>query len=71
MENIETSLIRRALNAGGVLTVNPVMRGKSIFRAGMAWPYEDNEPNISGGLSTSLLGALENLELELKKDAPL
>lgn len=54
-----------ALNAGGRLTVEQVMKGKTIFRAQMDWP---GEKPVRGKIAMSTLDALINLEAALTDD---
>ena len=54
-----------ALNAGGRLTVEQVVKGKTIFRAQMDWP---GEKPVRGKIAMSTLGALINLEAALTDD---
>ena len=57
---------RQALNAGARLTIEPVMKGKSIFRARMEWPHGEN---ICGEIGLGAESALEQLEAALLEDA--
>ena len=54
------------MQAGGMLSVTTAMPGKSIFRARMDWK---GETPIVAEISTSLGGALENLDGYLMEDA--
>ena len=56
----------QALTAGGELRIRQIFPGKSIFRATMAWP---NEQDVTGEISLSGARALENLEQALMEDA--
>lgn len=58
--------IRNAMCAGGMLSVTAPMKGKHIFRARMDWK---GETPVLGEISTSLGGALENLDNYLMEDA--
>jgi hypothetical protein len=69
MNDMDKSWIRMSLNAGGQLSVKNVMPGKSIFRGTMSWPYEEKQADVSGEISTSLSGALDNLNHALQEDA--
>lgn len=62
---MKTMWIKQALNAGGLMKVGQAIPNKSIFRAVMEWP---NEHPVSGKVSTSLEGALENLNEALMED---
>lgn len=62
---MKTTWIEQALNAGGLMKVGQAIPDKSIFRAVMEWP---NEHPISGEVSTSIEGALENLNEALMED---
>lgn len=57
--------IRSALNAGGLLTVASRVPGKAIYAAQMQWP---EETGVAGKISTSIDGALQNLDSELGRD---
>lgn len=58
--------IRSAITAGGVLTLKSVVPGNSICRAQMDWP---GETALVGGISTTVQGALANLDNVLMEDA--
>lgn len=63
---MNASMITAALGAAGTLSVEQRFPGKHIFAARMSWP---GELDVKGDISTSVEGAIENLEKALVDDA--